>query len=137
MIRVESVSSRGHLKIAVDENMKDAVPFLAEKGYRCVFPTEGMSDEQVCNWLKKEGIKVFFTKNYKHFANVYCGSQIYGLLGGWKGEVLAENIELIMMYSYPHAVDKSGHYLPVSQEYLTKLVLLRKKQKNFHTAIKA
>ena len=67
--------SLGKIKIALDENLSDAVPVLRELGRTVDLPDPGSTDRQVHQWLLKQNFTVFFTANrdFKIFPR-----QIYG-----------------------------------------------------------
>jgi hypothetical protein len=103
---VYTESSKGKIKIAVDENINGLVPLLKENGYNVLSPEKGMTDSQVCKWLHSNNVKAFFTCNYIHFTKKDCTIQsciIFGLQG-WDLEFTAELIEKVMQNSFSDIV---------------------------------
>ena len=100
--------SLGKVKIALDENLSDAVPVLRELGRTVDLPDPGSTDRQVHQWLLKQNFTVFFTANTRDFKEFLSQRPKYILVDcdkmkPWHHETKANAIHQWMRKHYQQA----------------------------------
>lgn len=111
--------ARSNYKIAVSANSAGLGRLLGEKRYKVLYVPQGMPETppdtpNVHDFLVKENVKVFITKDKDHFNDVY--HRHYALielsLRGLDEQAIADILEKVMMYEpdlKPVVEDQKGN----------------------------
>ena len=119
-----SEMSRGKIKICVDENLLAVKEELIKLGYKVVEFDPGIPDEKINDWLNRNNVKIFFTKNYRHFKK-FKGHRDYITYGvpedvDKDAKDCAKVFEYVMMHHY-HTTGGSGYLFLLNSHFLNRL----------------